>query len=610
MGVLWLASALALLVGAVPLIGWLRTRRCSAVSAIEYHAEAFDDLVRGELRVPNSRSLQAAGLPDEDRSLRIITDPSLELASATSHAASVPAWAPPADIAIPALRLWERWSALDKHVFGAFERLTHTQLESVADLSRVIDAKGYQIQTAAFQRMLKGHVAEAYVTEHAAEAGLGVEMPQASNYPGTDAWLDGHAVNVKAVSDVGSLGHHFERYPDVAAIVPVDAENIPDDALHFDPRHPIDFEQLSDSNPVIVDDALSGADVADQVGDGMDFVDEPAMDVGVPWVTVAISSLREGRLLLAGSTDATRAARNVAIDGVGVGGGAIVGAKAGAIAGSFFGPVGTAVGSVLGGVVGGMTGRKAAAEIRRQPLVDAIAVVKSAQDSYQAAAAEVANDVSARWTATRSAEQEQLRAHAEAERRDHDSAIQSIRDVLAAALVPEPAEAISMLDAAETEVDALVSQASQELASAAAGPRRWLARVFAPAQWAKLQRTKRDTAQWRARAEQIRSQLPLRWSEARELYNLVLAVPGQRDLIRKRVVAIQAIRIRAMTALAVRSGSVFKRCLELRSAASARLEKRWYELQRDANARMEPRIAQLKSAIAGCDVERRRAGVK
>lgn len=97
----------------------------------------------------------------------------------------------------------------------------------------------------------------------------------------------------------------------------------------------------------------------------------------VPVITIALSSFREFQLLSDEKTDYITSLKNIALDAVGAGGGAIVGAKAGAVAGSFFGPIGTVVGGILGGIGGAIGGRAITNNIKTQPLKNAIVEYES-----------------------------------------------------------------------------------------------------------------------------------------------------------------------------------------------------------------------------------------
>lgn len=137
------------------------------------------------------------------------------------------------------------------------------------------------------------------------------------------------------------------------------------DATHnlVNSLHDVGNEMLSSASTVDVGDLTSMTDV-DITGH-------------VPVITIALSSFREFQLLSDDKTDYITSLKNIALDAVGAGGGAIVGAKGGAIAGSFFGPIGTIVGGILGGIGGAIGGRAITNNIKTQPLKNAIAEYES-----------------------------------------------------------------------------------------------------------------------------------------------------------------------------------------------------------------------------------------
>lgn len=129
---------------------------------------------------------------------------------------------------------------------------------------------------------------------------------------------------------------------------------------------------LHDVGNEMLSSAASNVDVSDLTS--MTDVD---ITGHVPVVTIALSSFREFQLLSDDKTDYITSLKNIALDAVGAGGGAIVGAKGGALAGSFFGPIGTIVGGILGGIGGAIGGRAITNNIKTQPLKNAIAEYES-----------------------------------------------------------------------------------------------------------------------------------------------------------------------------------------------------------------------------------------
>lgn len=92
----------------------------------------------------------------------------------------------------------------------------------------------------------------------------------------------------------------------------------------------------------------------------------------VPVITIALSSFREYQLLAADKTNVIVSLKNISLDAIGTGGGAVAGAKAGALIGSAFTPIGTIIGALIGGVIGGICGRSITNKIKLIPLKNAI----------------------------------------------------------------------------------------------------------------------------------------------------------------------------------------------------------------------------------------------
>ena len=110
-------------------------------------------------------------------------------------------------------------------------------------------------------------------------------------------------------------------------------------------------------------DMFNAAETCSSVGDLASTTD---FDVTghVPVITIALSSFREYQLLAADKTNVIVSLKNISLDAIGTGGGAVAGAKAGALIGSAFTPIGTIIGALIGGVIGGMCGRSITNKIK------------------------------------------------------------------------------------------------------------------------------------------------------------------------------------------------------------------------------------------------------
>lgn len=175
-----------------------------------------------------------------------------------------------------------------------------------------------------------------------------------------------HLSHMEKLSMLRNLEHHsfFGAFMTPIKSGTMEAVGI-HDATHnlVNSLHDVGNEMLSSASNVEIGDLTSITDV-DITGH-------------VPVVTIALSSFREFQLLSDDKTDYITSLKNIALDAVGAGGGAIVGAKGGAIAGSFFGPIGTIVGGILGGIGGAIGGRAITNNIKIQPLKNAIAEYES-----------------------------------------------------------------------------------------------------------------------------------------------------------------------------------------------------------------------------------------
>jgi len=113
-----------------------------------------------------------------------------------------------------------------------------------------------------------------------------------------------------------------------------------------------------------------------------DSIDVDSFDVSghIPYFTLAISSIREIGLLYNHKTNFIASLKNVGLDVIGTGGGALAGAQAGALTGaaigSFFPGAGNAIGFIIGSIAGSiggaMGGRSLTNRLKRRKLDNAI----------------------------------------------------------------------------------------------------------------------------------------------------------------------------------------------------------------------------------------------
>ncbi|MCS3655175.1 putative membrane protein [Salinibacter ruber] len=283
--------------------------------------------------------------------------------------------------------------AVDDNIHEGIGKLAGEDFGSFADLSSKVETYEHTAWTGLSEGTLEkvsGHVGESIVAEHFNEAGVDVEWPEESNQEGWDLLLNGHPVNAKVIQDADQLSAHFSEHAEIPAIVPADAENIPDDAVEFDPSEDTDelMEALASGqeNLVIKDTELSHEEVTDQTENATDALLGDALGDGlaggVPIVTLAVSGWREIDLHGEDKADWKSSAKNLSLDVAGTGGGAAAGGKGGALLGAALGgPPGAAAGAILGAVGGGIAGRMTSNHIKKKPLRDAAEKLESAQES-------------------------------------------------------------------------------------------------------------------------------------------------------------------------------------------------------------------------------------
>ncbi len=307
--------------------------------------------------------------------------------------------------------------SIDEHVYTAMSQLAGRQLESVGDLHNELSGWpsaeiGEALPEGALNKLM-GHLAEPIVGQHIEDLGIPVKMPDLSNQSGYDLILNGeHAVNVKTVADVSSLSDHFERYPDIPVVVPGDMAGIPENAIHLDAAGSLDQldarVNLGEENIVLVDDALSHAEMMEHTESVSDALLDNIDVGGLPFITLALSSYREVKLLKNSDTDTTNAVKNIGLDLAGTGGGAAAGAAVGAAAGSIVPVIGTTIGAIVGGIAGAIGGRKATNAIKEQPFQDAHQAYQNTMSEAKEKIATVQAEAKEQYTQTVESEEKSL----------------------------------------------------------------------------------------------------------------------------------------------------------------------------------------------------------
>ena len=282
----------------------------------------------------------------------------------------------PVDMAVISTELIANHVTFAGDFKNAAERFVQTEFESSSSFaeelqgrltsdwsSRVFGPDGDMLE--GWINGIKGHMGEAHVLEQLQQEGLTVDLPESGSQTGFDLLIGDGEFQVKTVSSFSSVADHLQKYPDIPVIFNADASSIPDGVPTMDAAELAEHIENGTFDFGAV--ALEGFEVAeftDAASDGMDSALGNA-DVGIPFATIAVSSIRELKTLHAGHTNMPTVIRNVAVDTVAKGGAMALGAKAGALVGSLLLPgVGTAVGGMVGGLVGGLIGSRGAKALR------------------------------------------------------------------------------------------------------------------------------------------------------------------------------------------------------------------------------------------------------
>lgn len=516
------------------------------------------------------------------------------------------------DVVIPIAEKLHQWLSVDEKVFKAFEHLSHQPVEDMSDLFRLVQERNYAFETDAFVRKMIGHVGEQHAAEHFHEAGVAVAMPMNSNEPAFDMQLDGHEVNIKTWKDASDAAYqHFRDHPDVAVVVPGDAQNIPEGALNLDPSLGFDTSLLENQDHVvIVDKALSYAELHGDVHNATDVLAHPDPAPHIPWVTMGVSAFREGKLLMNGSTDLSRAAKNVTVDTVAVGGGALAGAKAGAIIGSFFGPgIGTAIGGAIGGVVGGLAGRQVGNSIKRAPLDEAKEQLDSSRSEYTGASSRVEKEASEKWSHARDSESKHYSEVLTVIDDDSLADLARIAARVRRSMLPSQVEISVTLEQAEQVLINEGQQVIQNLQAKIPLPLKpWAGRVF-PKTLTVIESQRQEVCEWQRRKQQILS----RWEESPEAvcmaFDHVLAAPGGDQLAEAHIEMCVAERAQGYLAAAHVVKRAEQAVLKERTASVGRLTDALASIRDQAERQLRPVIARLQRASDTLAAELRKAGI-
>ncbi|WP_417359710.1 hypothetical protein [Galbibacter sp.] len=276
--------------------------------------------------------------------------------------------------------------AVDQHVYEGMSRLSGENLNNLADLSSKVQTYDHNFWSGFSSEGISkigGHIGESVAAENLLENGLDVAWPEVSNQSGWDLLIEGHEVNIKTVSDASQLSEHFDKYPDIPVIIPGDATNIPENAIHIGGEDGIEkmIEAFNEgaSETIIVDHDMVGSDIMEQTAEATGFLTgsmSNLFDTYVPIITASCSSIREFKIIRKGETTIVNAAKNIGLDVIGSGFGAASGGAVGAIIGSIVPGPGTVIGGVIGSLTGAILGRKGSDRVKNKPFNEALKTYK------------------------------------------------------------------------------------------------------------------------------------------------------------------------------------------------------------------------------------------
>ena len=505
-----------------------------------------------------------------------------------------------AQTAIAGVLIADSWGSIDPNMLAAFENFTHQQVDGFWDLATVAHASHYDLTNAWWTNQFPGHIAEQQVYQHLVDSGHAVTFPIAPNNPGWDLNVDGHLVNVKNYADLHGLSSHFSQHPDIPVIANFDGANPPDDVVNFFPGDHLAGSTLSAHNQLILDHGLTHASSVDAMAHAQDLsahhgIAQHGLHAhAFPIGAFVVSGYREGKLLLRGDTDPTRAAMNLGIDVVAVGGGAKVGGAAGAIVGAHFGGVGAIPGALVGAMIGGISGRIGAGVLRGRPLKQAWERYLIADSEYKSAEAAAMADAQERW--------------------DRDSAAvstdfhSSLREVADDALGD-----YNLID----ETANLELTLTREQAVAISSEARLIAERYettfaasADATLSRVRRLKRSASKWSRRVDRLVNNWDRTSEKTAALYDCVIAIPGTTSMTDQRIADVIALRGSAREIL-VQRGTLFQEtALQIRATAIAALRELYDKLDAAARDYLSPYSNALEIAIGAYGDELAKAGHK
>lgn len=237
-------------------------------------------------------------------------------------------------------------SQIDPTVMEALDFAFAEDLSNFNTLTDHIDDKYFDVLNTSgadgWMTRFEGYVMEMHSADVLENMGYEVELPETANQEGWDVLLDGEPWQIKGGQSPEVIAEHFEKYPDIPVVTNADL------GAHYEGY----------DNVMVLDD-VSAETIQEMAGESLNAVDrlDSTMGVGIPVVSLIMSSYREVKLHNQNKTDLGSSVKNVGLDVAGVGGGGFAGALIGAFVGAIGGSAGAAVGGLIGGVVGAVVGK-------------------------------------------------------------------------------------------------------------------------------------------------------------------------------------------------------------------------------------------------------------
>lgn len=251
-------------------------------------------------------------------------------------------------------------SQIDPTVIDALDFAFTEDLSNFNTLTDHIDDKYFDVLNTGgadgWMTRFEGYVMEMHSVDVLEGMGYKVELPDTANQEGWDVLLDGEPWQIKGGQSPKVIAAHFEKYPDIPVVTNADL------GAYYEGY----------DNVMVLDDVSAEAihEMAEGSLNAVDQLDS-TMGVGIPVVSLIMSSFREVKLHSQKKTDLGSSVKNIGLDAAGVGGGGFAGAQTGAFIGAIGGPAGAAVGGLIGGVVGAVGGKLGTNAVKEMAMKEA-----------------------------------------------------------------------------------------------------------------------------------------------------------------------------------------------------------------------------------------------